>query len=551
MNYIKLSNLLFPNIQKNINDIISLYPLRNNNIVTRVAPSPTGFMHLGSLYSILINERFSHVNNGIFYLRIEDTDQKRKINNGIEIIIKTLEEFEIILDESPQSFNKYGPYIQSQRQEIYLIFIKYLLSINKAYPCFCSQELINKTKYIQQEKKVNIGYYNEYASCRNLSFETIKQKIQNKIPYVIRLKSNGNMKTKISFKDLNKGNLLLDENFNDIIILKSDLMPTYHFAHVIDDYLMRTTHVIRGDEWLSTLPIHLQLFKYINVEPPKYLHTSHLMKLDNNIKRKLSKRKDPELALEYYKKLGYPNIALIEYLMEILNSNFEQWRAKNSNDDYKKFEFNINKIPKAGSLFDIKKLNVVSKNIISNFPSNILYNQIINWANLYNKKLYNLFIKNESYILKILSIGKNSKKARKDIINFSQLEDYICYFYDEIFIPNEKLLKNNIHDQGLIIQKFIDDYQNIYSLNDNEQIWFEKIKNMCCKYKIAENNKKYLLYPEKYIFDINHIIKILRIIITGKESSPELSTIMNILGYDKINNRLKWGKKICCMMTTI
>lgn len=536
---LKLADLLFPDVSSTIDDLEKKYPPRNlpdGAFVTRLAPSPTGFIHLGNLFGALIDERLAHQSNGIFYLRIEDTDQKRKVDGAIELIISSLARFGFKFDEGYSLSNgKYGPYIQSERKNIYHIVAKYLVQKGLAYPCFCSEDELEIIRTKQTESNENPGYYGKWATCRTLSFENIKQNIDAGKPYVIRLKSMGNPDNVIHATDLVKGDLEIPENNLDIVLLKSDGIPTYHFAHVVDDHFMRTTHVVRGEEWLSTFPWHLQLFEYIGWEPPKFIHTSHMMKLDGDVKRKLSKRKDPEFGMQYYMQTGYPVNAVIEYLLTVLNSNFEEWRMANPNSEYCDFKFTVDKMSSSGSLFDMDKFIDISKNVVAKMSAEEVYNQSLEWAQEYDKVLYYLILSAPDYTKAILSIGRGGAKPRKDIAFWSELKEYMGFFFDDLFKPDYSLPDRVTADDAVLILK---NYVDIYNSDDTQDVWFDKLKELAGKYGFASEMKLYRKNPELYKGNVADIAMILRIAVTGKQVSPDTYECMRILGKDKVIERL-------------
>ena len=440
MTYKDLADLIFPNIDKTVADYEKMYPERNlpeGAMVTRFAPSPTGFVHMGSLLASFISNKAAKDTGGVFYLRIEDTDQKREVENGIEGIVKDLKDFKINIDEGAlsrtESIGNYGPYIQSERKEIYHAFIKHLLELGLAYPCFCTEEQIEETRKMQEATKSRIGYYGRYAVCRQLKLEDAYNRIKNGEKFIIRLKSPGNFEHKIVVNDLVKGKIEFPENDLDIVIMKSDGLPTYHFAHLVDDHLMRTTHITRGDEWVSSLPIHVQLFKVFGFEPPKYAHLSPIMKQDGDIKRKLSKRKDPEAAMSYYAELGIPVEAVHLYLMTIANTNFEQWYDQNKDKSIDDFKFDFKKISASGSLFDLEKLINISRNYISYLKAEEVYDNVLAWSKEYDLDFYNLLNKYKDYTISIFSIERYQKKPRKDYESWSSIKKHIWYMYDELF----------------------------------------------------------------------------------------------------------------------
>jgi len=546
LDYKYLANLLFKDITTTPEYYEKLYPERNlkqGAKVTRIAPSPTGFMHLGNLFGAITDERLAHQSGGIFYLRIEDTDDKRAVKGGVETIINIFNKFGLKFDEGATidgDNGKYGPYRQRQRENIYKTYAKNLVERGLAYPCFCSEEELNQMHKQQEANKDNFGYYGKYAKHRDMPIEQIEAELKKGTSYVIRFRSNGNIENKIKFTDLIKGNIELTENDQDIVILKSDGIPTYHFAHVIDDHLMRTTIVVRGEEWLSTLPIHLQLFDALGFKRPKYAHTAQLLKMDNGSKRKLSKRKDPELALEYYHAQGYPVESVIEYLMTLLNSNFEQWRLANPKEDINKFEFSTKKMSISGSLFDIDKLKDVSKNVISIMDVKTVTNYIEQWAKEYDTKLYELLTNDKEYAKSIFAIGRECKKPRKDIAMWSEVKDYINFFYDDLFKSNYDFPSNVSKEDTITI---LEKYQNIYDDKDDMNTWFEKICELSQQIGFAKTTKEYRQNPQNFKGQPGDVSMVLRVAVTGRQNSPDMYTVMNILGKDKIIERLKQALK--------
>lgn len=522
-----------------------MYPARNlesGALVTRLAPSPTGFIHLGNLYSALADERAAHTTGGIFYLRIEDTDEKRKVEGAVESVITSLKYFGISFDEGAEienGDNKYGPYYQRRRAKIYRAFAKDLIERGLAYPCFCAAEELDKVRETQQRNKEITGYYGKYAKCRNLSEKEIYENIEAGKSFVIRLKSCGNAGNSFTFNDAIKGKISVTENDQDVVILKSDGIPTYHFAHAIDDHFMRTTLVIRGEEWLSSLPVHLELFSHLNFTPPKYAHTSSLMKIDNGVKRKLSKRKDPELSLDYYRKAGYYPKAVIKYLMRVLNSGFEEWELKNPDKDYKEFKFKIDKMGKSGALFDIDKLNDVSKTELSALTPDELYEFLKEWADNFGTPEDKRHFENKPYIVKILALitGYGSKKRRKDVYRAGQAVELISYFFADTFKPeySYKYDKDTVNCT-------LDGFAKIYSEDDDNSAWFEKVKKIAVEQGFAGETSAYKQHPEDFKGSVSDIAEILRIAITGSPNSPDLCTVMKILGKEECLKRFESAK---------
>ena len=511
--------------------------------VTRLAPSPTGFIHLGNLYSALADERCAHTTNGVFYLRIEDTDEKRKVEGAVESVIRSLKYFGIKFDEGAEidsPLNKYGPYYQRQRAKIYRAFVKKLIEEGLAYPCFCSAEELDEVRAKQTENKQTTGYYGVYAKCRNLSEEEIYDNLKAGKPFVIRLKSQGSIENKFTFRDAIKGDITVTENDQDVVILKSDGIPTYHFAHAIDDHFMRTTLVIRGEEWLSSLPVHLELHKVLGFKPPRYAHTSSLMKMDGGTKRKLSKRKDPELSLDYYRKAGYEPTAVVKYLMTVLNSNFEEWSLKNPDADYREFKFKIDKMGKSGALFDLEKLCDVSKTEISKLSAEDCYEFLNGWVREFGTEKDKAHFENKEYIIKILNLvmGTGGKKRRKDIERAEQGVRLIDYFFDDTFTPVD-----SFRFDGETVKAVLNGFAKVYNPDDDNSAWFSKLKEVASAAGFASEMSDWKVHPENYKGSVSDAAEILRIAVTGKANSPDLCTIMGILGKERTLKRLSSAKR--------
>ncbi len=539
----ELADLLLPNVSSNIDDYEKQYPSRDlpeGAIVTRFAPSPTGFVHMGSLLAAFIGKKAASDSNGIFYLRIEDTDQKREVENGVNGIINDLNNFGIGIDEGVISDTKemgnYGPYIQSKRKEIYQTYVKYLIEQGLAYPCFCAAEAIEETRQIQEKRKQRIGYYGRYAKCRRLSFEEIKNKVDNGQPYIIRFKSPGSFDNKIKVNDLVKGEIEFPENDMDLVILKSDGLPTYHFAHVIDDHLMHTTHVIRGDEWISSLPIHVQLFKALNFKTPKYAHLSPVMKEEDGKKRKLSKRKDPEAAVSFYHEKGIPVEAVKLYLMTIANTNFEQWYDCNKDKSLADFKFSFKKVSSSGALFDVDKLYNISKNYISYLKASDVYASTLKWALEYDKEFYDILNSHKDYAIKLFNIEREQKKPRKDYSCYSMIKDQVWYMFDELFVPSHYDFQT-IKDPEEI-KRIMDLYINkYYNDMDDKETWFNKLKDLSEELGYAREVKEYKNDPTKYKGHVGDISMVLRVVLTTKSMTPDLYELMSLLGKERIINR--------------
>ena len=546
MDYKDLANLIFPDA-KDISYYEEKYPRRNlpeGAIVTRFAPSPTGFVHIGGLYQALVARTAAEKSKGVFILRIEDTDQKREIENGTEGIIQSLKDFDMMPDEGriskDEEIGNYGPYQQSLRKDIYQAYAKYMIGQGKAYPCFATAEDLEEMRAKQEAAKVRTGYYGVWSKYRNLSIEEAVEKIKSGEPYIIRFKSPGREDRKIKHKDIIKGNVDFPENDQDIVIIKADGLPTYHFAHAVDDHLMGTTHVIRSDEWLSSVPLHLQLFMELGFKPPKYAHISPIMKNDNGNKRKLSKRKDPEAAVSYYKELGIPSLAVKEYLLNIANSNFENWRKQNKEASIEEFDFKLNKMSVSGALFDMVKLLDVSKIVISKMTAEEVYEKAIRWAQTYDEELYELLSKDKEYTLKVLGIERGNQKPRKDIAKWSDLKFNIEYMYNEEFekVKNNYELQtiNNKEDIRKILDLYAEEYFNI---DDDKQTWFNKIKEVAGKMGYAKEVKEFKANPEQYKAHVGDVSTVIRIALTGRTNTPDMYEIMQVLGKEEVISRLK------------
>ena len=549
MDYKDLANLIFPDA-KEISYYEEKYPERNlkeGAIVTRFAPSPTGFVHIGGLYQSVIARKLATQTDGVFFLRVEDTDQKREVENGITGIVQALNDFGIVPDEGmiseTEGKGNYGPYRQSQRKEIYQSYAKYLISQGKAYPCFCTPEEGEEIRAKQETAKIRPGYYGVWAKCRNVTVEEAIKRIENGEKYIIRFKSPGREDRKIKHHDVIKGNVDFPENDQDIVIIKADGLPTYHFAHAIDDHLMRTTHVIRGDEWLSSVPLHLQLFHELGFKAPKYAHIAPIMKNDNGNKRKLSKRKDSEAAVSYYDEEGIPEEAVKEYLLNIANSNFENWRRANKEKSMEEFELQLNKMSVSGALFDMVKLLDVGKTVISMFTAEEVYEKSLEWANKYDNELKEM-LEDKEYALRIFSIERGNKKPRKDISRWSEVKENIEYMYDEKFLNKEQEYPyqaiNEREDINKILELYLEKY---YSENDDKQEWFDKIKELSGELGYAKEVKEYKANPEAYKAHVGDVSTVIRVALTGRTKTPDMYEIMQVLGKESIERRLKMAIK--------
>jgi len=542
----ELAELMFPNVTLTIEDLEKKYPKRNlpeGAIVSRYAPSPTGFVHFGNMLSCFIESFIPKKTNGVFYLRIEDTDQKREVDGGITNVIESIKALGIDYNEGVISLDEqrgsYGPYIQSQRKEIYDVFAKYMIENDLAYPCFCKPEEIEEIRKYQQVKKLRIGYYGKYARCRYLSNDERAARIKNGEEYTIRLKSRGSFERKFKFKDLVKGEVIFPENDMDIILIKADGIPVYHFAHLVDDHLMHTTHVLRGEDWLSSVPVHVELFNMFGFERPKYAHLGLVMIVDENgTKRKISKRKDVDFTVVKYAQKGFPVRAMQEYLMTIANTNFEGWRSANPDADLYEFDFSFSKIG-SSPLFDYSKLVNLSKNYISKLKNTELYDNLLNWSKENDKEIYDIITNNKEYTLNVLNIEREKKKPRKDIATYDDVKKLNWYMFDELFEKQNKLYDwqtiNNLDE----IKNIVSDYfENYYDENDDQETWFNKMKELADKLGYASNMKDYKENPANYKGSITDIATVIRVALTTCAQTPDLYEILHVLGIERIKNRI-------------
>lgn len=546
MDYKDLANIIFPDV-KDISYYEEKYPRRNlpeGAIVTRFAPSPTGFVHIGGLYQSVIAKKMANQTGGVFFLRIEDTDQKREVENGVTDIVTSLKEFGMAPDEGmiddENYIGNYGPYKQSLRKEIYQAYAKYLIEKGCAYPCFCKSEELDEMRQKQETAKERTGYYGVWSKCRHIPVNEQIEKIKNGEEYILRFKSPGNPEKKIKHHDVIKGNVDFPENDQDIVIIKSDGLPTYHFAHAVDDHLMGTTHVIRGDEWLSSVPLHLQLFQVLGFKAPKYAHIAPIMKEDNGAKRKLSKRKDPEAAVSYYAEAGIPEEAVDEYLLNIANSNFEQWRRQNSDAKMEEFELQLNKMSVSGALFDMVKLLDISKRVISKYTAAEVYEKSLLWATNHSEELKNLLESDKEYALKVLGIERGNVKPRRDIAKWSDVKENIIYMYDKEFFNNEQQYEfQKINDKDEIkniVTAYIEKY---YNPEDDKETWFNKIKDLSEEFGYARETKEYKQNPESYKGHVGDVSTVIRICLTARANTPDMYEIMNVLGSESVIKRLQ------------
>ena len=541
MDFQALADLLFPNVTDTPEMLEERFPLRNapeGAVITRMAPSPTGFVHLGNLVQGLTSERMAHQSGGVLFLRVEDTDAKREVPGAVEVLIDTLKHYGIQFDEGAThdgDAGLYGPYRQRQRAGIYHVYAKKLVSEGQAYPCFCTEEQLAAMREIQEANKETTGYYGKYAMWRDRSMDEIKAELDAGHSWVLRFRSTGSIENQFKFDDLVKGKLTITENDVDHVLLKSDGIPTYHFAHAVDDHLMRTTHVVRGDEWLPTLPFHIQLFKALGFKLPKYVHIGPLMKMDGTSKRKLSKRKDPELALTFYKAEGFPVKAVYEYIMTILNSNFEDWRRANPDTPAEEFKFSPKKLNPAGSLFDYAKLTDVSKNVISKMTAEEVYELLTEWANEFDPDFGAKLSADAAFATQILAIGRGGKKPRKDLAVWKDAKEYMGFFYDEFLtqpVFDEKFDKAVIIDA---LNRFLEKFD----INDDSNTWFEKVKEITTDMGFTTDMKAYKADPSAFPGTVADISTFVRQAVTGKTNSPDLYTVMQILGYERTVERIR------------
>ena len=541
MDYHALAALLFPDVTTTCEELEEKYPPRNvpeGAVITRMAPSPTGFVHLGNLVQGLTSERMAHQSGGVLFLRVEDTDAKREIPGAVEVLIESLKHYGIHFDEGATidgDNGSYGPYRQRQRASIYHVYAKKLVEEGKAYPCFCTEEELAAMREKQEANKETTGYYGAYAIWRDRPMEDIQAQLAAGQPWVLRFRSTGDVSRQFKFNDLVKGELTVTENNIDQVLLKSDGIPTYHFAHVVDDHLMRTTHVVRGDEWLPSLPFHIQLFQALGFKLPKYVHIGPLMKMDGNSKRKLSKRKDPELALTYYKSEGFPVQAVYEYIMTLLNSNYEDWRRANPTAPATDFKFSPKKLNPAGNLFDYAKLCDVSKNEIAKMDARQVYTLLVEWAQEFDPDFAQKLTADPDFAVRILAIGRGGKKPRKDMATWADAKPYMGFFYDEYLeapVFEEKFEKAVIHSA---LEKFLERFD----FQDDATVWFDKVKEITQELGFTTDMKAYKQNPDDFPGTVADVSTFLRLAVTGKTNSPDLYTVMQILGYERTVARIQ------------
>lgn len=541
----KIADLLFPEVSAVPQDLEEKYPPRalpEGARVTRFSPSPTGYLHIGGLFGALADYMTAKATGGVFYLRIEDTDKKREIEDGVSGILEGLRAFGITPDEGVTGFDSetgaYGPYTQSKRVEIYHIVAKDLVRRGLAYPCFCTADELTALREQQEKDGALIrGYFGKYAKCRDLSDEEIEANLRAGKPYVLRFRSDGDENRRVRFDDIVRGKIEFPENIIDEVLLKSDGVPTYHFAHVCDDHFMRTTHVLRGEEWLSSVPKHIALFKACGFRAPKYAHTPLVLKIDeqDGTKRKISKRKDPEAAVSYFVDSGYPKEALIEYLMTLLNSNFEDWRRANPEADIYSFPFNLKKMSVSGALFDLAKLNDISKTVISRMDAQPVFDRTLEWAKTYDAEYAALLENDPQKALGMMALDRGGKKPRKDIAMWSQVRSYFSYMYPALYEKDYTLPENiDAADAAAILH----DYSEVWSPADEKDVWFEKIKALCAPHGFTPNVKEYKQNPDAFKGHVGDVSTVIRIAVTGRTNTPDLCTILQLLGEETVHARL-------------
>ncbi|MBR2868873.1 MAG: glutamate--tRNA ligase [Clostridia bacterium] len=541
----KLAQLLFPHIDKTPDYYEELYPergLAEGARVTRFAPSPTGYLHIGGLFGALVDVLTAQATGGVAYLRIEDTDKKREIDDGVSAIINGFDYFGVEFNEGVTGFGTekgaYGPYTQSQRAEIYQTVAKSLVEKGLAYPCFCTAEEISEIREKQENGGALIrGYFGKWAKCRELTYEDIEKNLAEGKPWVLRLRSEGDEEKKIIFDDVIRGKIEMPANIIDEVLLKSDGIPTYHFAHACDDHFMRTTHVIRGEEWISSVPKHIELFKACGYKVPKYAHTPQVLKTDEETgdKRKLSKRKDPEAAVGYFVEGGFPKESVLEYLLTLINSNFEDWRRANPKEDISKFPFNLKKMSSSGCLFDLVKLNDVSKNVISVMTAKNVYENVAAWAKVYDPEFFEIFTADPEFSTAVMNIDRENPKPRKDIARWSEVKEYVSYFFKPLYQPDYTLPENiSKADAVAIAEKYLAEF----NLADDKDQWFARIKDMCEPLGFTPNVKEFKKNPEAFKGHVGDVSTVIRIALTSRRNTPDLFSIMQLLGEDEIKARL-------------
>ncbi len=538
----KLARLIFPSVDKTIADLEQIYPLRNlpeDAIVTRFAPSPTGFLHTGSLFASLVSWRYALQTKGVFFCRLEDTDQKREITGSGDKVLEELAYFGIVPDESFLVQGAYGPYVQSERKWIYDIVIKHLIEQGLAYPCFCTHEELDEIRKTQEEQKINSGYYGKYAKCRFLSTLDLIERIEQGMPYVIRFKSPGNEENKVALDDVIRGHIEFPENVQDIVIMKGDGLPTYHFAHLVDDHFMRPTHITRGEEWMASVPVHLQMFDAIGWTRPIYAHLPVIMKMDGDKRRKLSKRKDEEASVKYFLEKGYPIEGFLEYLMTIANTNFEEWRLENQDADIFDFKLDFSKMSLDGALFDLEKVNYISKERLGKMDAEEIATKALTWANTYDEAFAKAINSDFEYFKSILNIERGGDKPRKDYEKYSDIYPIINFMYDDVF--NESIITERPFQERFTktqVVEVLEAYLNNPGLDLSEEEWFENLKAIASSRNYAQKPKEYKKNPDMYLGHIGDFAEIIRIAVSGRKNTPNFYHVLKILGIERIKTRI-------------
>lgn len=539
-----LAAILFPDVEHDCNHYLEKYKARKlapGACVTRYAPSPTGFQHIGGVFAALVSERIAKLSGGVFFLRIEDTDQKREVEGAIEDTVNTMHKFGIDFDEGMLSTDTekgaYGPYRQSQRELIYKSFANDLVRRNLAYPCFCTPEELSAMRERQTAQQLTPGYWGEFAKCRNLSCEDALRRLKSGEKCVLRLKSPGSQENRVDFVDLIKGDVSFPENVQDIVLIKGDGLPTYHFAHAVDDTLMGTTHVVRGEEWLSSLPIHVQLFAMLGFKLPAFGHIPNVMKQEGIGKRKLSKRKDPESAVTYYDEQGYPPQAVVEYLLNMINSSFEDWRKENPEKNYREFEVSLDKMSKSGALFDLVKLSDVSKDLIGKMTADAVYESFEIWARKYNSEMHALITANEGMTRAIFSIDRGGVNPRKDFAKWADVKEKVSYFFDEFFALEETLAFDSGSLKMEEMKRIVSEYGKNYVHNQSKEAWFEQLKVIGAELGYTADRKAFKKNPEMYRGMVADVASTVRLALTRRANTPDLYAVMQILGDSRVKAR--------------
>lgn len=549
MDYEKLADLLFPTIDKDLEYYENLYPkrdLKDGAIVTRFAPSPTGFLHMGSVFTSVCACNLAKKSGGKYILRIEDTDQKRLVPGAIELIVSGLKkygvDFDEGMDENGNDFGNYGPYKQSQRKELYMAMAKHLVKMGRAYPCFCDEEVLNADRQVQEANKELIGYYGNYAHCRDLTLEEVKENLAKGKKFCIRYRCESNSNKKVIVHDAVRGKLILSDNFMDVVILKSDFLPPYNFAHVCDDHFMRMNLVVRGDEYLPSITQHIQLFQAMGFEPIQYAHLAPIQKMDNGSRRKISKRKDPEADVQFYVQEGYPLESVKEYLLTIANSNYEDWHKQNPDLSCSDFEVKFDKMSISGALFDMPKLVDVSKTVISKFTAEHVYEDVLEWAKEYDKELFNLLSEKRDFSIKMFSIERGTQKPRKDIGKWGDVKEIYSYFFNELYSPTKESFVFDSRFSTADIVDILTEYEKTYDSTVEKQDWFNNIKVISKKFGFADDMKAYKANPENYKGHYGDVSSIIRMGLTTRSQTPDMFDICKLFGEKEVARRME----LCC-----